>query len=439
MSQNHYQVLGVAATAPAAEIKRAYRQLVVRYHPDKHGGDVRYEEQFKAVALAYRVLGDPGRRATYDFQLAQAGRRAEEAARQQQHRPATQHVYGVPMPPPAPLRTRPPAGSRERHYQRIPNQRTSFNRRDWVLTILFLLGIVLLSLTVKVTMDRITATSNYRDGLRAYARGHLASAYSFMEEALHFRPDYAAALRRRGELEMLLNNDPVAARNDFKAALLQPLPDRATADMLYRLGRCETDLGLHESAERNFSRAVALDSTLSVAFLSRGKARLLDLNQPELALADLSHGLAQRQRAGAPVLWHYVQVRGLALTALARFDDARTDYFKVLQARPKDGRTHYLLGRLAARTGDTLSACEFYRRSLLLGYEYARTSESSCDSFFSKAAARQKSAQEALSSEPPATPDAQPQAPAPRQPAERRERPEASLKPEPQKSATAEQ
>ena len=121
MSQNHYQVLGVAANAPAADIKRAYRRLVVQYHPDKHGGDVRYEDQFKAVAAAYGVLGDPGRRATYDFQLAQAARRLDEERRRQQHRPAAQHVYGVPMPPPAPLRTRPPAGSRERHYQRIPH------------------------------------------------------------------------------------------------------------------------------------------------------------------------------------------------------------------------------------------------------------------------------------------------------------------------------
>lgn len=379
VSQNHYQVLGVAPTAPAAEIKRAYRQLVVKYHPDKHGGDVRYEDQFKAVAVAYRVLGDAGRRATYDFQLAQADRRLEEARRQQQHRPATQHVYGVPMPPPAPLRTRPPAGSRERHYQRIPRQRPGFNRRDWALTLLFLLGIVLFGLAVKVTMDRVTAASNYEDGLRAYGRGQLAAAYSFMDETLHFRPDYAPALRRRAELELLVNRDPRAARADFQAALLQSQPRRLTADMLYRLARCETDLGLPTAAELNFNRALVLDSTLSAAYLARGKARLLDLNQPEKGLADLDHGLAQRRRAGAATPWHYVQVRGLALTALGRYDSARTAYFQVLQARPRDGRTHFLLGRLAARTGDTAAACEFYRRALLLGYEYARTAEEKCE------------------------------------------------------------
>jgi curved DNA-binding protein CbpA/Tfp pilus assembly protein PilF len=378
VSQNHYQVLGVSANAPAAEIKRAYRLLVVRYHPDKHGGDIRFEDQFKAVASAYHVLSDPGRRAAYDFQLTQAARRAEDVRRQQQHRPATQHVYGVPMPPPAPLRTRPPAGSRERHYQRIPQQRARFNRRDWTLTILLLLGIVLFSLAVKVTMDRVTANSNYADGLRAYAQGRWGAAYSFLDESLHFRPDYGPDLRRRGELELLLNHAPRAARADFQAALLQPQPRRVKADILYRLARCESELGRPATAEFHYTAALQLDTTLSAAYLARGEARLLDLNQPALATADLNTGLAQRRRAAAPTPWHYVQLRGVALASLGRYADARLDYFNTLQANPKDGRTHFLLGKLAARTGDSTAACEFYRRALLLGYEYARAAQERC-------------------------------------------------------------
>ena len=378
MCQNHYQVLGVAPTAAAADIKRAYRQLVVRYHPDKHGGDARYEDEFKAVALAYRILGDPGRRATYDFQLTQTARRAEEARRQQQQRPAAQHVYGVPMPPPAPLRTRPPAGSRERHYQRIPVQRPRFNARDWGLTLLFILGIVLFSLAVKVTMDRVSANRNYDDGLRAYANGNFAAAYAFMEETLHFRADYAPALRRHGELELLSEHDPQAARADFRAALRQPQPRRTKAQVLYRLGRCETALGHPADADLNYSRALRLDSTLSAAYLARGKGRLLDLNNAALALADLSTGLAQQRRAAAPTPWPYVQLRGLALAAQGRYAEARTDYFNTLRANPKDGRTHFLLGRLAASTGDSTAACEFYRRALRLGYEYARAAEQEC-------------------------------------------------------------
>ena len=378
MSQNHYQVLGVPANAPAADIKRAYRQLVVRFHPDKHGGDVRYEDQFKAVAVAYGVIGDPGRRATYDFQLAQAGRRAEEQRRQQQQRPTAQHVYGVPMPPPAPLRTRPPAGARERYYQRIPRQPARFTRRDWTLTVLLLLGIVLFTTAVKATMDRVSATSNYADSLRAYAHGQWAAAYSFLEETLHFRPDYGPALRRHGELEQLLNHDPRAARADFQAALLQPQSRRVAADLRYRLGRCEAALRRPAAANQSFSRALALDSTLSAAYLARGETRLLDLRQPAAALADLSRGLAQRRRAGRPLPWHYMQLRGVALTTLGHYPEARADYLRVLQARPQDGRTHFLLGRLAAHTGDSAAACEFYRRAVALGYEYARPAQEGC-------------------------------------------------------------
>jgi tetratricopeptide (TPR) repeat protein len=378
VSQNHYQVLGVAPSAAAADIKRAYRQLVVRYHPDKHGGDARYEDQFKAVALAYRILGDPGRRATYDFQLQQAARRAEEARRQQQQRPVSQHVYGVPMPPPAPLRTRPPAGSRERHYQRIPQQRARFNARDWGYTLLFLLGIALFSWAVKVTMDRVSAGRNYDDGLRAYANGNFAAAYAFLEETLHFRPDYAPALRRHGELERLFEHDPAAARVDFRAALRQPQPRRVKAQVLYHLGRCETELGRPDVADLRYSQALQQDSTLSAAHLARGRGRLLDLNNAALALPDLNTGLAQRRRAAAPTPWRYVQLRGLALTALGRYAEARTDYFNTLQANPKDGQTHFLLGRLAVHTGDSAAACELYRRAVDLGYEYARTAEQEC-------------------------------------------------------------
>ena len=377
VSQNHYQTLGVLPNATAAEIKRAYRQLAVRYHPDKHGGDIRFEDKFKAVAVAYGVVGDAGRRATYDFQLTQAARRLEEQRRAQQYRPASQHVYGVPMPPPAPLRTRPPAGSRERHYQPIRRQ-AHFTRRDWTVTLLLLLGIGLFTFTLKVTMDRFTASSNYRDGLRAYANGQWAAALSFMDEALQFRPNYGPALRRRGELQMLFNHNPQAARTDFRAALEHARDNRDAADLLYRLGRCEAELGHPVAAEQSFTRALALDSTLSGAYLARGETRLLDLLQVPQAVHDLNHGLRLRGLATKAIPWRYVQVRGVAFAALGRFDDARADYFRVLQAWPQEGSTHFLLGCLATRSGDSAAACEFYRLAVLLGYEYAQTAEQKC-------------------------------------------------------------
>lgn len=371
VSQTHYQVLGIAPTASAAEVKRAYRQLVVRYHPDKHGGDTRHEELFKAVAVAYGVLGDPGRRATYDFQLTQTARRADEERRRQQYRSAGQHVYGVPMPPPAPLRTRPPANSRERHYQAIPRQRVRFGRRDWLLTLAFLAAAALFSLSVKATMDRVTANAHYRDGLAAYAAGNWATAYDEFNQTLDFRPDAGAALRRRGELKLLVAHDPAGARADLQAALRQKNSPTVAAHLRYSLGRCETALNRPGPADAEYSRALVLDSTLTPAWLARGRGRLLDLHRPAAALADFDRALRRAQAAAQPLPWRAVQLRGLALATLGRYASARTAYEAALLARPRDGQTHFLLGRLAQHLGDSAAACEFFRRALALGYAYA--------------------------------------------------------------------
>lgn len=66
MSQDLYSVLGVARGASAEEIKRAYRALARKHHPDKNPGDTAAEELFKNAAEAYRVLGDAQLRAEYD-------------------------------------------------------------------------------------------------------------------------------------------------------------------------------------------------------------------------------------------------------------------------------------------------------------------------------------------------------------------------------------
>ena len=70
--RDYYEVLGVSKTATDEEIKKAYRQLALKYHPDRNPGDKSAEEKFKEAAAAYSVLSNPDKRKRYD-QFGHAG------------------------------------------------------------------------------------------------------------------------------------------------------------------------------------------------------------------------------------------------------------------------------------------------------------------------------------------------------------------------------
>ncbi|MDD4820153.1 MAG: molecular chaperone DnaJ [Flavobacteriales bacterium] len=72
MKKDYYEVLGVSKTASADELKKAYRKMAMKYHPDKNPGDKAAEDKFKEAAEAYDVLSNPDKRARYD-QFGHAG------------------------------------------------------------------------------------------------------------------------------------------------------------------------------------------------------------------------------------------------------------------------------------------------------------------------------------------------------------------------------
>src|SRR5206468_7016798 len=64
--RDYYEVLGIARNATGEEVKRAYRKLAVKFHPDKNPDDPKAEEKFKELGEAYDVLMDADKRAAYD-------------------------------------------------------------------------------------------------------------------------------------------------------------------------------------------------------------------------------------------------------------------------------------------------------------------------------------------------------------------------------------
>ena len=64
--KDYYDVLGINKTSSSEEIKKAYRKLAVKFHPDKNKGDKASEEKFKEASEAYHVLSDSKRKQNYD-------------------------------------------------------------------------------------------------------------------------------------------------------------------------------------------------------------------------------------------------------------------------------------------------------------------------------------------------------------------------------------
>ncbi len=86
--KDYYKILGVSKTATQDEIKKAYRKLARKYHPDKNPGDKTAEEKFKEVNEAYEVLGNPENRKKYDevgmyWRQYDEYKKAQEQARRQ--------------------------------------------------------------------------------------------------------------------------------------------------------------------------------------------------------------------------------------------------------------------------------------------------------------------------------------------------------------------
>ncbi len=67
--QEHYSILGVDKGANQDEIKKSYRKLALKYHPDKNKGDKKAEEKFKEIGSAYSILSDKLKRQRYDAEL----------------------------------------------------------------------------------------------------------------------------------------------------------------------------------------------------------------------------------------------------------------------------------------------------------------------------------------------------------------------------------
>lgn len=351
MEQNFYTVLGITQTATLQEIKLAYKRLALKYHPDRNPGSYIAEEQFKLVNSAYQTLSNSGKRARYDLRLMYQ--------RQIVHHQQTYHNYRY-------QHTRPPASVSERYY-RTREQNRRFSRKDLWLTLGFVAGILSFAILLKVVMDHISSQDNYKTAVAYIADGKYTSAYSLLTDAIHFKPDHAAAYHRRAELEFNIFQNYKAAIRDLNQVIA--LQEKPSSQVYYMRGVSHMQLSNYKQAEHDLTLALKLNSKYWDAYLSRGEARLFYLHQPEDAIADFSVYI-DRSKKGDKVV-DALTYRGFAYYKQGEHDLSEKDYRYALDLDRKNGRVHYLLGRTQLELEKPEAACQHFNTAYDLGYSAA--------------------------------------------------------------------
>ncbi|PRY15069.1 tetratricopeptide repeat protein [Pontibacter ummariensis] len=357
MEHNLYNVLGISPTATAKEVKAAYKQLALKYHPDRNPGDKHAEELFKLVNTAYQTLSNPDKRARYDLRL-QYQRELQRPVNQYRPQHHETRYY----------QTRPPASVSERYYRNIKRNNRRFSRKDWYITVSFVAGLLLFSFLLKTVMDHITGEDKYRTALTYIEGGKYSSAHRLLSDAIHFMPENGAAYEARGMIELDVYENYNSALSDLNKAIA--LQERPSAQAFYMRGRSLQQLAQYQQAEADLTQALQLNKKLWRAHLARGEVRLFYLKEYEDAIADFTSFLANCGDACQNEV-DALTYRGFGYYKQGDYARSEQDYRKALAADKENGRLYYLLGRTEIEQQQPDSACAHFNDAYQLGYSAA--------------------------------------------------------------------
>lgn len=166
--KNHYQTLGIQRDASSDQIKKAYRKLVQKFHPDKNDGDKYFEERFKEVQEAYEILSDPYEKGRYDTNYDYFFN-GHHQSKNDTYTRREEHKYEPPKPDPEKVK-REKEEKEKRDKERAEKERIAsikrnaelpFEDKAWIfLGNWFFLGVLGLIMFFKYRFDGFTRKSN---------------------------------------------------------------------------------------------------------------------------------------------------------------------------------------------------------------------------------------------------------------------------------------
>ncbi|MDW7695116.1 DnaJ domain-containing protein [Flammeovirgaceae bacterium SG7u.111] len=392
--RDYYKILGVSEGATPVEIKKAYKRLALRYHPDRTGNDTKAGEYFKLVNEAYQVLSDEERKMGYDilrrYQILQAeaivSNASVEAERPKRHQRTSQRA-----------RTNRGAG---RYYDRRKAEKE--NTAIAFLVILSISFIILFYYMVSTYLEneRMEERRAYRASLFSeaqykYTIKDYEGAVAELDTLLDDMPDNGAAydLKDRVIDDIGLNAKRSFDDGKYEQALvyyemLNRLNELRGKDLKFRLGECLEAQGLFEEAIGQYKEILDTNPREIEAHYKIGKVYyegVKDLNKAEeffanasrlaIAFYKTSYGAAYTIVLDPSELSHlhfelFINKARLHLSQ-GNLEQAHYDCNWALILRPNIALGYLISGNIYLEEGKSVQACLEWAKAISLGNKVA--------------------------------------------------------------------
>lgn len=348
MEFNHYQVLGVPRHASLDNIKKAYKTLAKKYHPDVNPGNKFYEDHFKKVNAAYAVLSDPIKRQQYDVKLHYA-----------EHPPVRR-----------PAQPRNTAQQRPRRPSPVQPQ-ASFSIKLGMPSrqTLIACGVVMIFIAACYTlfnfMNRHASNNNYELGLECEQNKDFAGAMYYYQQGIELDESNYKIHERLAEV--LIEAKPEFKESYAQAAhlyarVLQHTPEKKDT-LLYKLSQCyielkECDRALValEEIKPNFNDTV---------LLLKGECYIQ--NKQWDAAIDVYNRFLDKH-SGSDLAF---QKAGYVYYKNVEYEKAKEYLNKAIIINASDGTNHYIRGLVNIANADSTEACEDFHTAYQFDYEKA--------------------------------------------------------------------
>lgn len=384
MASTFYEVLGVPRYASDADIKKAFKELAKKYHPDKHPGEKFYEDHFKKINEAYQTLSNPQSRQRYDLRINYTQytppphQQNKQAGNQQRSNPNRQTAYTNYKKPQA-------------------NRPTATQKKINKLYIYTGVGAVLFIVACAWFynfMNAYASNEYYIEGLKAEQKGNTAEAMDYFYSSLEKDMDNPKSNEQMGDIftKLAQNNSIELFYFDLELQKknVDASVDEESAD-LYKKMRAidslaalyynrsfenyETDadkrrVGLKQIRTElkigNFREAMVAASQISSYKDSKHDDSVL-YYQAEINFQMKNYAEARRQYTAFYAM-HPNSSDALIRTALCHYNESNEDFAlsqlnKAIARFPEKGEAYYFKGEIARRNNDSISACALFYKA----------------------------------------------------------------------------